>query len=687
MAINESLDEMQEDPADTKMVVHKDDFVIDEIGVDSDPQAIEKETETIEPAKGMEFDGMDDAMAFYQRYAQKTGFNVKRTRSKSENEKLRYFTLACDRRGEAQCPSQSTSKSSRSTKTECTAKVNFSLHFPDNKFRITSVTLDHNHGLVPSETRIVERQQKPELCGKRRLQVSNRLEIHANKNLRSACMQAGGHENHKFGESKSSDNFNKQGNLNLGARDAHVLQRYFFHMQSKNPNFFYVMDYDEDSQYQNVFWADARSRAAYESFSDVVKFDYTYLTNKYDGPFASFMGVNHHGELTLLGCGILSNDDTENFVWLFKCWLSCMSNKPPKGIITDECKAMQDAVEEVFPETHHRWCLCDIMKKTQNKLQAFSDFENIKFTLTNLSYESLTASFFENSWAGMISKFGLQNNRWLTKLYLNRQKWVPAYMKGTFWAGICTKEFECENAFIDRYVRPGTTLNQFLEQYSNAVRDMVEKEKIADHRSFEEVTPCTTHYDMEKQFQLVYTNKKFEEFQEQLKGKIYCYPTLLRQEHSVYVFKVEHDCKVGEQHLCMVFTVWLKVDGCEVRCMCGRFESQGILCSHIISVLILMKFKEVPSGYVLPRWRKDLERRHTSIRCCLYDDVVSSPLPRRFDELCRSFYEVAEKAATSDELFKLVVNGLRGLKVTVDAQLAVFGNQNSGPAEHQDVEL
>jgi hypothetical protein len=95
-----------------------------------------------------------------------------------------------------------------------------------------------------------------------------------------------------------------------------------------------------------------------------------------------------------------------------------------------------------------------------------------------------------------------------------------------------------------------------------------------------------------------------------------------------------------------------------VRCTCGRFEFQGILCSHIISVLVLARLKEVPSRYVLQRWRKDLERSHTSIRCCLYDGVVSSPLPRCFDELCRSFYEVAEKAATSDELFNLVVNTL-----------------------------
>lgn len=128
-------------------------------------------------------------------------------------------------------------------------------------------------------------------------------------------------------------------------------------------NFFYIMDLDDNGRLRNVFCADARSRAMYESFGDVVTFDTTYLTNKYDMPFAPFVGVNHHGNSVLLGCGLLSNEDTETFVWLFRSWLSCMSGIPPKGIITDQCKAMQRAIEIVFPGARHRWCLWHIMKK------------------------------------------------------------------------------------------------------------------------------------------------------------------------------------------------------------------------------------------------------------------------------------------------------------------------------------
>jgi len=78
-------------------------------------------------------------------------------------------------------------------------------------------------------------------------------------------------------------------------------------MQAMNNGFHAVMDLDDESRLRNVFWANARSRASYESFGDVVSFDTTYLTNKYGMPFAPFVRVNHHGQSILLVARLLSS--------------------------------------------------------------------------------------------------------------------------------------------------------------------------------------------------------------------------------------------------------------------------------------------------------------------------------------------------------------------------------------------
>lgn len=126
-------------------------------------------------------------------------------------------------------------------------------------------------------------------------------------------------------------------------------------MQVDNSNFFYTINLDEAGQLKKLFWADASSRVTYKECNDVNTFDTTYLTNKYDMPFASFVGINHHGQSILLGCGLISKEDSPTFSWLFKLWLACMSNHAPKVIIKDQDRPMQNAIEEVFPQARYRW--------------------------------------------------------------------------------------------------------------------------------------------------------------------------------------------------------------------------------------------------------------------------------------------------------------------------------------------
>jgi len=97
-------------------------------------------------------------------------------------------------------------------------------------------------------------------------------------------------------------------------------------MHANYPDFFFSIDLDEMSRLRNVFWADNKCREAYKEFANIVSFDTTYLTNKYDMPFAHFVGVNHHGQSTLLECGLLSSEDIETFVWLFRTWIQCMQS-------------------------------------------------------------------------------------------------------------------------------------------------------------------------------------------------------------------------------------------------------------------------------------------------------------------------------------------------------------------------
>ncbi|XP_058753515.1 protein FAR1-RELATED SEQUENCE 5-like [Vicia villosa] len=252
----------------------------------------------------------------------------------------------------------------------------------------------------------------------------------------------------------------------------------------------------------------------------------SYLTNKYDMPFAAFMGVNHHGQSTLLGCGLLSGEDIYSFVWIFKPWLRCMLEKPPMGIVTDQCKAMKNAIELVFPTTRHRWCLWHIMKKNPEKLSGYGEHKRTKYTMNEAVYDTFTITSLEQKWCLLVEKFNVQENDWLGGLYVEHHRWAPTLLRKYLWAGMSTTQrIESIHALFDGYINSTTSLNQFVKQYDNALRSWAKKEFEANFNSMDTTIPCGSNSTIEKQFQNEFTHAKFRKIEVEFRSKITNYLT------------------------------------------------------------------------------------------------------------------------------------------------------------------
>jgi hypothetical protein len=243
----------------------------------------------------------------------------------------------------------------------------------------------------------------------------------------------------------------------------------------------------------------------------VITFNTTYLTNKYDMSFAHFIGINHHGESILLGCRLLSDEDTDSFIWVFRQWLQSMCGIAPKAIITDQCQAMRLAIEIVFPKTVHRWYIWHITMKLPQKLSGLEVYHDIKYYLLKAVHHSMIVEEFEESWNHTITSHHLQENEWLANLYEERERWVSMFLKGNFFAGMSsTQHSESMNTFFDGYLHSSTTLKVFVEKFENALRNKVEKEIKSDFECFKGKLECSPSSPMEKQFQEAYTHEIFK---------------------------------------------------------------------------------------------------------------------------------------------------------------------------------
>jgi hypothetical protein len=426
-------------------------------------------------------------------------------------------------------------------------------------------------------------------------------------------------------------------------------------MQAINNDFYFAIDFDDDCRLKNVFWADARSRASYEDFGDVVTFDTTYLTNRYEMPFAPFVGVNHHGQSILFGAALISSEDTKTFVWLFETWLNCMNGRSPNAIITDQDRAMKNAIHKVFPNTRHRFCLWHILKKLPEKFGSHSQYHAIKSTIRSCVYESQTCDEFDASWQSLLDCYNLGDNAWLRGLYSERTFWVPAYLKGVFWAGMTTTQrSESMNAFFDGYVHSSTTLKEFVDQYDNALRKKVENENVADFVSFNEMVACLSRFSFEKKFQQIYTIAKYKEVQEEIKEVMYCSSSLIKREGAMCTYQVTEQVQINDAYTKIVcFIVYYNESSCEVNCSCCLFESRGILYKHVISVLTRVGVTSLPEKYFLNRWRKDLKRKYKFINSS-YDPLNGNPSAERYFDLCKDMHILAEIASNSvDSYMKL----------------------------------
>ncbi|XP_056695553.1 protein FAR1-RELATED SEQUENCE 5 [Spinacia oleracea] len=80
-------------------------------------------------------------------------------------------------------------------------------------------------------------------------------------------------------------------------------KRYFSQRQASESDFYYDFELDEHGSLISFFWRDGGMKRDYEYFGDLLVFDTTYRTNRYDIICAPFVGMNHHSNNVVFGLG------------------------------------------------------------------------------------------------------------------------------------------------------------------------------------------------------------------------------------------------------------------------------------------------------------------------------------------------------------------------------------------------
>ncbi|RRT42802.1 hypothetical protein B296_00041984 [Ensete ventricosum] len=191
------------------------------------------------------------------------------------------------------------------------------------------------------------------------------------------------------------------------------------------------------------------------------------------------------------------------------------------------------------------------------------------------------------------------------------------------------------------------------------LRTKYELEAKADFDSFHKSRPTVSDSHMEQQLSKIYTLSMFEKFQHELKATIYCQVSLLKLDGSISTFEVRECTYTGddERNHDKYYEVLYHVSEFEVQCICGFFQFTGILCRHALSVLSSQQVYEVPSQYILNRWRKDFKLLYALE--CSSKDVYGNKHIEQYDSLSKHCLRLVEIGMVSDEKYQLALKLVR----------------------------
>ncbi|KAK8511689.1 hypothetical protein V6N12_000733 [Hibiscus sabdariffa] len=220
-----------------------------------------------EPFIGQTFESEDEAFVFYNNYAKRHGFVVRKDRSDTRNGRTIRRDILCHRAGKQRLKVADHSKPQRnkkSSKCDCKAHMRITLKrsfdiFPE-EWHVTKFVNLHNHGMIspeamrflPTNRTITSEDEKQILMYKEAgLQVRQIIKV----------MEL--HKNVKHGElsfiDKDVRNLFDRVKRMLGASDAKDLVDYMKSARQENKMFQYVFTVDGYRRLEHLFWCQPQS--------------------------------------------------------------------------------------------------------------------------------------------------------------------------------------------------------------------------------------------------------------------------------------------------------------------------------------------------------------------------------------------------------------------------------------------
>ncbi|KAG6410787.1 hypothetical protein SASPL_128856 [Salvia splendens] len=610
----------------------------------------------------MTFTNEEEAYQAYNAYAFSKGFGIRKGKKfYNRKNELRGCTFLCCCEGYSEFAPSDDRKTERSLKRcGCMARIRF--HIEGGVWEVVEFNDFHNHPFVEdNQKHLIRSCRKITETKGGILNTMVESGIKATEAYSYLTNEAGGAQNVGF-TLQDCRNFLQSKRMNLiSAGDCQSLLKHLQSLQASGSNLFYSFQVDDQNRMTNFFWCDGASRIDYDYFGDVVVFDTTYRTNKYNMVCAPFVGVNNHWKNVLFGCAFMLDETITSFIWVFETFMEAMGGKAPKTIFTDQDSAMANAIGKVFPNSVHRLCVWHISKNATQHISHLLSDSRFKAKLNKIMYEVEMENEMEQLWRDLCEEWNVGENKWLCNLYSLRHKWCPAFNRASFSAGIrSTQRSESMNNVFKHLSCKTMTLTEFVNHYEKQAEKMRDNQVADDFECTRGVPRVGVDCGILRQAAQVYTLKIFKKFQAEYFQGLSWHVTSSKHEGGVCTYTLMKELGHAEH------SVSFDSNNVIISCTCRLFDLLGWLCCHALTVMNNhLNMTTIPMQYILKRWTKSARREfhHDDGGSCSFDLTMSKTY--HLKELMRQSFNVMSLSVNDIETVKIAKNKLHELDVEI----------------------
>jgi hypothetical protein len=256
------------------------------------------------PEVGMVFKTVEDAKHFVNVYAKLYGFAV----IKGRNYKQRKITLQCNKSRNIRTRSTVNRKRKRRVLQRTNCPMNVTVSLEDTQWRIISRQMEHNHDVShsPSLTKFFLSHRGMTEQEQMLSKLLQDIRVKPQRIMTIFRRLKGSFGNINFGK-KAMDNL-KQAERQLKKNtDIACALKYVEKIQLTKPGFCCKMEVDGVGAVRSLFLTDGKSRMDYRLYGEMVSFDTTFSTNKYNMPFAPIIGINGNAKTIVFGWALLKD--------------------------------------------------------------------------------------------------------------------------------------------------------------------------------------------------------------------------------------------------------------------------------------------------------------------------------------------------------------------------------------------